>query len=72
MSPAPNDAKEQFDPFKEATITCPYSIEHKVVDNNQTVLQQHCAFWDTDKDGEIWPLLMKFKFSKFEACRSSV
>jgi hypothetical protein len=23
---------------------------------NQTVLQQHCAYWDKDSDGVIWPL----------------
>lgn len=41
-----------------ATEDKPYGTTHKDWARNhshQTVLQQHCEFFDTDRDGVIWP-----------------
>lgn len=35
----------------DGTLTNEWTAKH----SNQTVLQQHCEFFDSDKDGIIWP-----------------
>ncbi|KAF9239274.1 Caleosin related protein-domain-containing protein [Melanogaster broomeanus] len=32
------------------------SIHHATKYQNYSVMQQHCVYWDTDRDGVIWPL----------------
>lgn len=53
---ATTNGKKSYDPFTEGTLCCPHSLDNKPTTSKQTVLQQHCAFWDTDNDGVIWPL----------------
>lgn len=50
------NGKNLRDPITEGTLCCPYSLDNSPTTSKQTVLQQHCAFWDTDQDGVIWPL----------------
>lgn len=45
-----------FDPYTEGTLALAHSLDRNATTSRQTVLQQHCAFWDRDEDGVIWPL----------------
>lgn len=45
--------KTTWDPLKDGTLCCPYSLDNSPTTSRQTVLQQHCAFWDRNNDGVI-------------------
>lgn len=51
-----NGKVRELDPFKVGTIALEHSLDGEPNTSKQTVLQQHCAFWDRDGDGVIWPL----------------
>lgn len=36
---------------------CPWDLSHKLTTHPalQSVMQQHCIYWDRDEDGVIWP-----------------
>jgi peroxygenase len=36
---------------------CPWDLSHKLTIHPplQSVMQQHCIYWDRDEDGVIWP-----------------